>query len=221
MRVSKAEQTRSVVLTNRSLQLAAADLANYDSHLRQIHSAYGPPPMWRRATGFSTLVKIILEQQVSLRSAAAVFDRLNNGIQPFEPEQLIKRGELQLRSIGLTRQKAAYVIQLASAIAEGELRLDRLARLNDAAARDSLMRIKGIGAWSADVYLLMAMRRSDIWPAGDLALAVAVKELRRLDQRPSPDQLEKLAESWRPYRAVAARMLWQYYLARKARPQKD
>jgi DNA-3-methyladenine glycosylase II len=100
-------------------------------------------------------------------------------------------------------------------MADGELKLKRLPRMSDEEVRLDLMRIKGIGSWSADVYLLMAMRRADIWPAGDLALAVAMKELKGLAQRPGPEELYRLAEKWRPYRAVAARMLWQYYLAQR------
>jgi DNA-3-methyladenine glycosylase II len=101
------------------------------------------------------------------------------------------------------------------------LSFQKLARLSDDDARVVLTRIKGIGSWSADVYLLMAMRRADIWPAGDLALAVAMQELKGLSKRPGPEALEQLAETWRPYRAVAARMLWQYYLGRRSFPRKD
>ncbi|PYS70582.1 MAG: DNA-3-methyladenine glycosylase 2 family protein, partial [Acidobacteria bacterium] len=122
-----------------------------------------------------------------------------------------------LRSLGVTRQKSAYLVHLSGLILEGDLNLARLSRLTDHDARLSLMRVKGIGSWSADVYLLMAMRRADVWPAGDLALAVAAKDLWDLEKRPSPEELELMAEKWRPNRAVAARMLWQYYLAKQAR----
>ena len=143
-----------------------------------------------------------------------MFDRLNNAIQPFTPEEFFDRGETYLRSLGVTRQKAAYLVHLSSLIVSGELQLTKLSRLSDQDVRQQLMQVKGIGFWSADVYLLMAMRRADIFPSGDLALAIAAKELLGLKQNPSPDQLEKLAEKWRPLRAVAARMLWQFYLAR-------
>ena len=146
-----------------------------------------------------------------------MFDRLNASIEPFEPACFVERGETYLRSLGVTRQKAAYLIHLASLIVEGELNLTRLGRMSDQEARTALMQVKGIGLWSADVYLLMAMRRADIWPAGDLALAVAAKDLLGLTNRPTPEELEQLAEKWRPLRAVAARMLWQYYLAKKAK----
>ena len=204
------------VLSKQTLADIARDLAKRDKQLAGIFQRHGPPPLWRRATGFATLVHIILEQQVSLRSGKAMFDRLSAAIDPFSPEEFVERGEGYLRSLGVTRQKSAYLIHLASLITGGELNLRQLSRMNDLEARLSLMRVKGIGSWSADVYLLMAMLRADIWPSGDLALAVAAQELLALKTRPSPEKLESLAERWRPHRAVAARMLWQYYLARKA-----
>ncbi len=168
--------------------------------------------MWRRATGFTTLVHIILEQQVSLKSAKAMLLRLQSAIDPFTPERFVELGETHFRGLGVTRQKSAYLLHLSGSILKGDLSLTKLSRLSDEEVRQRLTQIKGIGSWSADVYLLMAMRRGDVWPAGDLALAVAVKELWGLQLRPTPDELERIAERWRPYRAVAARMLWQHYL---------
>jgi DNA-3-methyladenine glycosylase II len=202
-------------LTQKSLALAARELASRDKTLAGILATYGDPPLWRRASGFPTLVHIILEQQVSLKSAKSMLVRLEAAIQPFTPVRFIELGDEYLRGLGVTRQKSAYLLHLSSSIVNGELSLTRLPRMNDDEARLVLTRIKGIGSWSADVYLLMAMRRADIWPAGDLALAVAMKELKNLAKRPGPDELEKLAEKWRPHRAVAARMLWQYYLGKR------
>jgi DNA-3-methyladenine glycosylase II len=202
-------------LTRKSLALAARELAARDETLAAIHATYGDPPLWRRATGFQTLVHIILEQQVSLKSAKSMLVRLEGAVQPFTPLRFIELGDGYLRSLGVTRQKSAYVLHLADSIVNGELSFTRLARMSDDEARLALTRIKGIGSWSADVYLLMAMRRADIWPAGDLALAVAMKELKGLAHRPAPEELERLAEQWRPHRAVAARMLWQYYLGKR------
>lgn len=207
-------------LTQKSLALAARELAARDEILAGIHANHGDPPLWRRATGFQTLVHIILEQQVSLKSAKAMLLRLEASIQPFTPEKFLELGDTYLRSLGVTRQKSAYLLHLASSIVSGELSFTKLARMSDDDARVVLTRIKGIGLWSADVYLLMAMRRADIWPAGDLALAVAMKELRGLTYRPGPDELERLAEQWRPHRAVAARMLWQYYLGKRSSRKK-
>ena len=204
------------VLDTSSLAEAAQQLARTDPHLSAILKAHGHPPLWRRPATFQTLVRIILEQQVSLKSADAVFRRFRASITPFTPVTVLSAGEDHLRKIGLTRQKTAYILHLSSAIVEGNLNLRRLARMSDVEVKIALTQIKGLGAWSADVYLLMAMCRADIWPSGDLALAVAVKELNGLKQRPSFLELEEIAEKWRPHRAVAARMLWQYYLARRA-----
>lgn len=211
-----AKTQRLTPLTTKTLVQAAQELAARDETLAWILATYGAPPMWRRATGFSTLVHIILEQQVSLKSAKAMLLRLQSAIDPFSPERFVELGETRLRSLGVTRQKSAYLIHLSNSIVNGELSIAGLSRISDDDVRMKLTRIKGIGSWSADVYLLMAMRRSDIWPAGDLALAVAAKDLLGLEEKPTPEQLETIAEKWRPYRAVAARMLWQHYLGRKS-----
>jgi DNA-3-methyladenine glycosylase II len=199
-------------LTTKTLLEAAHHLAARDETLARILTTHGPPPMWRRPTGFPTLVHIILEQQVSLKSAKAMLLRLQSAIDPFTPERFVQLGETHFRSLGVTRQKSAYLLHLSHSILNGELGLRKLSRMTDDEAKHRLTRIKGIGSWSAEVYLLMAMRRADIWPAGDLALGVAVKELWGLELKPTPDELERIAERWRPYRAVAARMLWQHYL---------
>jgi DNA-3-methyladenine glycosylase II len=196
--------------------LAARELAARDQLLDNILATFGDPPLWRRATGFRTLVHIILEQQVSLSSAKSMLLRLEAAIQPFTPERFLELGDLHLRRLGVTRQKSSYLLHLSATLVSGELRLRSLARMSDDQVLVRLTGIKGIGSWSANIYLLMAMRRADIWPAGDLALAVALKELKGLAVRPSPEELELIAEAWRPHRAVAARMLWQYYLGRKS-----
>ena len=209
------------VLDTGSLAEAAQQLARRDPHLSAIFETHGHPPLWRRPATFTTLVRIILEQQVSLKSADAMFRRLRAAITPFTPQTVITGGPDHLRRLGVTRQKTAYLLHLSTAIVEGNLNLRRLGRMSDADVKAALMQIKGLGSWSADVYLLMAMCRADIWPAGDLALAVAVKELNGLKQKPTFEELELIAEKWRPHRAVAARMLWQYYLARRTRNERS
>ena len=202
-------------LTEASLALAAAELADRDRHLSRILTSYGPPPLWARKPGFPTLINIILEQQVSLRSAASMFARLQHNIVPFQAARFCELGPDFLKSLGLTRQKTAYCLHLADALVSKQLNLKRFYRMSDEEVKADLMRLKGIGSWSADIYLLMALRRPDIWPTGDLAIAVAVADLKKLDRPPKPDELEKMARRWKPYRAVAARMLWQYYLAKR------
>lgn len=170
--------------------------------------------MWGRKPGFATLVQIIIEQQVSLVSARAMFARLKANIEPFAAERFIAMGEPFLRSLGMTRQKSSYCLHLAHAVAAGQF--EALAKLSDDDAQATLLRVKGIGPWTAQVYQLMALRRPDIWPNGDVALVSAITKLRSLRVRPSFVEAAQVAESWRPYRSVAARMLWQYYLAGKA-----
>lgn len=194
---------------------AAKLLARRDKDLAFVLKQYGPPPLWGRKPGFPTLVQIILEQQVSLASAAALYRRLNKSVVPFRPDRMLLMGEPHLRSMGLTRQKTAYCLHLSESLCEKRLNLNQLSRLSDEDAKSRLMEVKGIGSWSAHIYLLMALRRPDVWPANDLALAVAVKHLKKLNSKPDPDELLKLAEPWRPFRSVAARMLWQHYLARQ------
>ncbi len=202
-------------LTELTLARAAKQLAKRDKDLGSIHAKLGPPPLWARRPGFPTLIKIILEQQVSLASAASMFARLKKKVVPFQPARMLELGEAHLKSLGLTRQKTAYCLHLAQSLTDKRLRLAQLSRMSDSEAKDALLELKGIGPWSADIYLLMALGRPDIWPTNDLALAIAVTELRQLTIRPNSGQLAEMAEGWRPYRSVAARMLWQYYLARR------
>jgi DNA-3-methyladenine glycosylase II len=202
-------------LTSQRLAAAVEALAARDRHLASIYKLHGVPPMWGRPPGFPTLLRIVLEQQVSLISARAMFARLKSNIEPFSAEAFIRSGELYLRSLGVTRQKAHYCVQVAHAFTNGDL--DKIARMNDEDAHATLTRIKGVGPWTANIYLLMALRRPDIWPDGDIALATAAKKLHNLEHRPSFVELAKMAEAWRPYRSVAARMLWQFYLAERKR----
>jgi len=204
-------------LTQDKLVSAARMLARRDPDLGRIFRKLGPPPLWGRRPGFSTLVKIILEQQVSLSSAAALFRRLQMNVVPFHPARMLELGEPHLKASGLTRQKTAYCLHLAESIDSKRLRLPQLARMSDEDVKAALMEIKGLGSWSADVYLLMVLRRPDIFPATDLALVIAATELKQLPRRPTTNELLELAENWRPYRSVAARMLWQFYLATRGK----
>jgi DNA-3-methyladenine glycosylase II len=158
------------------------------------------------------LIHIILEQQVSLASARAAFNRLCACVSPLTPASFLTLDDNTLRNTGFSRQKAGYSRHLAQAILAGDLDLDAVARQDDAGARAMLLALKGIGPWTADIYLLMALRRPDIWPAGDLALQIAMQRVKRLASRPTLAEMETLAEPWRPWRAVAARLLWHRYL---------
>ncbi len=199
-------------LDESSLRRAVRVLARRDPDLAAIARQYGPPPLWTRAPGFATLVHMILEQQVSLASARAVFERLRAALPVFEPASFLALDDGALKAVGITRQKTAYARELANAIASNTLDLNGLALLDDTEVHTALTRIKGIGLWTSNVYLLMALGRPDAFPAGDIALLAAVHRIKRLRKRPTPERLERLAETWRPWRAVAARLLWHFYL---------
>ena len=169
--------------------------------------------MWEREEGFPTLLLIILEQQVSLASARAAYNRLLAAASPLTPERFLRLEDAELKSIGFSRQKTAYGRHLAQAILRGELDLAGLHALDDDSVKEHLTKVKGIGHWTADIYLLMVLRRPDSWPKGDLALATAIRKAKGLKQKPTFEDVERIGERWRPWRAVAARILWHYYLS--------
>jgi DNA-3-methyladenine glycosylase II len=207
--------TRPLPLDERAISEALRYLAAVDADLAYLHLQLGAPPLWPREPGFPTLIHIVLEQQVSLASAQATFNRLVAATNPLTPSRLLELDDETLRTVGFSRQKAAYARQLALALIESRLDLERIAQMEDGAARHTLISLKGIGPWTADIYLLMALRRPDVWPAGDLALQIALQQIKELPTRPTPVEMEELAAPWRPWRAVAARLLWHYYLSQR------
>ncbi len=200
-------------LDDAGVALATDLLAARDPDLGAIVARHGPPPTWARPPGFATLVAIILEQQVSLRSGAAALGRLERAAGAIEPAAIVGLGEEGARVAGQTRQKARYVVELAAATLDGRFDPDGVAEAADDDARASLTNLLGVGRWTADVYLLMALGRPDVWPEGDLALAAAMRRAKRLASVPDRETQRAIAAEWRPYRAVAARILWQAYLA--------
>lgn len=191
------------------------ELGRRDPDLAEVRRRFGVPPLWARRPGFSALVRIILEQQVSLASARAAFERLRGAVDRLTPRAFLELDAATLRRVGFSRQKAGYCRSLAEEIVEGRLRLADLARVGDQAAHDRLTRLRGVGRWTADIYLLMALCRPDVWPRGDLALAKAAQRVKGLPTLPDDDELEAMAAGWRPWRAVAARLLWHDYLSRR------
>jgi len=191
---------------------AARILSRRDGALAGVVRTHGLPPLWERAPGFPALLQIILEQQVSLASARAAYQRLLARVGDLNPCAFLELDDATLRTIGFSRQKTRYGRLLAGAVEDGSLDLAGLSKLDDGAARAALMSLKGIGPWTADTYLLMALRRPDVWPAGDIALQAAAQDLKGLPARPTARELVDLAEPWRPWRAVAARILWFHYL---------
>lgn len=195
------------------LHAATTLLADRDPDLAGIVARLGPAPLWSRPPGFATLVAIILEQQVSLASGAAALERLRRAAGSLEPERIVALGEEGARAAGQTRQKARYVIELATATLDGRFDPAAVAAADDKAARSRLAALLGVGRWTADIYLLMALGRPDIWPEGDLALAAALRRAKALPAIPDLVTQRAFAEAWRPWRAVAARLLWHAYLA--------
>ena len=200
-------------LTSETLAEGVAELARRDPHLAAVVARHGAPPLWDRAPGFQTLVQIILEQQISLSAGRAAYGRLERLAGAVTPERVTALSEADLRSAGLTRQKSAYIRGLALAIIAGDFDPARLAEMDDQSARTELIKLKGVGAWTADIYLLMALGRADIWPSGDLALVAAIREVKRLRSLPSSDRIGRITRAWSPWRAVAARVLWHHYLS--------
>lgn len=194
-------------------------LIEEDGALRGLVDEHGVPELWGRPPGFATLALLILEQQVSLESGAAVFRRVSASAGGVTPEHLLDLGFEGLRQAGVTRQKSTYLIGLAEQVATGDLDLAALEHAPQHEAREILLSCKGIGPWTADVYLLSALRHLDVFPVGDRALQVGTAEALGLAQIPPPDELELLSMPWKPLRAVAARLIWHGYLARRGRAE--
>ena len=209
----------SLTLTKGRLLRATSKLCSQDEDLKKVVNKYGVPPLWNRPEGFRTLIYLILEQQVSLASARSTFEKLVSrlGTDPTPKEILLLSFE-ELRAIGFSRQKISYSRLLSQAIIDGTLSINDLGKLSDQAVKRELMKIKGIGPWTADIYLMEALSRPDVWPTGDLALAVGADKGKFLASRPIENDLNLLGEQWRRFWSVAARILWHYYLC-EIRPQ--
>ncbi len=203
------------IVTGENLSEICTELATHDADLAFVFQTYGAPPLWKRETGFATLIHIILEQQVSLASALSAFNRLRERLGEITPEAVLSLSDAELKAAYFSRQKTAYARNLAEAILEKKLNLKALETLPDEEVKHELKKIKGIGEWTAGIYLLMALSRADVMPKGDLALHVAYKKLKNLDRAPDSEGFLQIAEKWKPFRAVAARLLWHFYLSER------
>ncbi len=206
------------MLDERTFAQTAETLCAADPALAGIVERHGIPPFWAREPGLPTLVLLILEQQVSLASARAAFDRLERRLGVVDAGGLLSSSDHELRADGFSRQKAGYVRALAAAVDEGKVDLAGVGELPDDDVRRTLTALPGIGPWTAEVYLLSALRRPDTWPVGDIALQEATRRVLCLPERPSQPELEGIGERWRPHRATAARLLWHLYLSEPSRP---
>lgn len=198
------------------LVFAIETLGERCPHMARAYLATGVPPMRPAEPTFAGLIRIIVAQQVSTASANAIWQRVSNGIVPFDAGGVLDRDAAALAALGLSRPKVATVQAIAAAVQAGELDLDTLNTADDAHIVETLTRVRGIGPWTANIYLLFALRRCDAFPAGDLALQIGAQRLMRLKARPDADRLTAIAERWRPYRGAAARLLWAHYATRPA-----
>ncbi len=204
-------------ITKKNLPIFCRELSKQDKDLKFIFETYGTPPIWSREPTFATLIHIILEQQVSLASALSAFNKLKKTIGEITPANVLKLNDAEMKECYFSRQKTGYARNLAKAILSNELVLENLPEYSDDEVRNKLIKIKGIGRWTADIYLMMAMLRPDIMPKGDLALHVAFQKLTKLEKRPKSDEFIEIAEKWKPFRSVAARLMWHFYLCEKVK----
>jgi DNA-3-methyladenine glycosylase II len=189
-----------------------SSLAEKDAHLQSILQQYGHPPMWNRPASFESLVHIILEQQVSLASAKAALEKLRARVGQITATKVLELSDAELRSCYFSRQKTVYVRCLAEAIETKKLKLAGLATAANDEIRRELKKIKGIGDWTVDIYLLFVLQRSDIFPTGDLAMMNALKQVKQLPGHVSKEEIVQLAEAWRPHRSLATMLFWHYYI---------
>ncbi len=204
-------------LTQKTLDEGLDALAARDRDVARAVSDAGRPKLRKRRPGFEALLRAIVGQQVSIASATAIWGRLEKAArpaasnEPVRPEDLLALDDAALRGAGLSRQKMAYGRGLAEAVVARRLDLDSLRRMDDEDAVAELVKVKGIGRWTAEIYLLFALSRPDVLPADDLALMISAQRMKRLDERPNRAAMMELAESWRPWRGAAAHLLWHYY----------
>ncbi len=201
------------------LRDAITHLIGVEPRFAAVFQQHGLPPLRHVQPGLRSLLRIVTDQLISLKAGEAIWKRIEAVIVPFEPRIILMRDESGLRQLGLSGAKARTFLAAAEAFASGRYAHEALADLSDEAAAQELMAIKGIGPWTAQIYLLSALHAADAWAAGDLALQSAVQELFGLQERPTAKVMEHIARPWRPWRGAAARLLWSYYRGLKAMPQ--
>lgn len=207
----------SLRLTEQRWPHAISELIELDPDMAGIVARWGIPPFWAHPDGFPGLTLAILGQQVSVESAAATYGKLESRVGDVTPTSFLQVDSDGLRKMGFSRQKATYVRRIAEDMLTGVLDVDSLASMSDEKASAQLMQLHGVGRWTAYTYLLFSLRRRDVWPSGDLALERAVSELRKLHSKLGTDEVDEIAKSWMPLRAVAARVLWHQYLGQRGR----
>lgn len=187
-------------------------LSERDEVFTTIIEKHSYPPMWTRPASFATLIHIILEQQVSLASALAAFNKLKEKIGAITPGKLLQLSDEEMKACYFSRQKMVYARHLAETIISKKIQFKKLSVSSDEAVRVALKQVKGIGDWTADVFLMFALQRADVFPIGDLAMVNALKEVKQLPKHTAKEELLLMAEPWRPYRSIAAMLLWHHYI---------
>jgi DNA-3-methyladenine glycosylase II len=205
------------ICTETDLDFALAALGQADPRFLALMATAGRPPLRRRPDGFAGLVATVVSQQISTASANAIWARLAAAIDPLAPAAIMRARRARLARLGLSSPKIRTLKEIARAIVRGELALTALSQLAAEDAHAALTAVHGIGPWTADSYLLFCLGHADAWPAGDLALQEAARLAFALPARPGAKQMIALAQPWRPWRSVAARVLWSYYRAVKGR----
>lgn len=199
------------ILTLRTMQGDLRALAREDAQVAAALERFGYPELRRRPPGFETLLRAIAFQQISIHAAAAIWKRIEAAVVPLTAEAYCAVGDDVIRACGFSRQKLLYARSLAELVASGEVPLAALAAMDDEEAIQQLVKIKGIGRWTAEIYLMFALGRRDMFPADDLGLVVGMQRLKRLRKRPDRKRMLKLGEAWRPRRSAAAHLLWHYF----------
>jgi DNA-3-methyladenine glycosylase II len=202
-----------------SFQSLCDRVGSSDPDLQKIIDTYGYPPFWSRANSFESLVHIILEQQVSLAAANSALNKLRERLQEITPARILLLTDEEMRACYVSRQKNGYIKYMAEVIISGQINLEEFPIMPDDEVRAKLVALKGIGNWTADVYMISALHRADIFPIGDLAAVNALKRIKNLPKETPTEQLLAIAETWKPYRTIAAKLLWHYYLTAPRPPK--
>jgi DNA-3-methyladenine glycosylase II len=201
--------------TSESLRPLCDQLAKKDAQLKAIITQYGYPPFWSRPATFASLILFILEQQVSLASAKAAFDKLQATIGTVTPQKIVQLSDAELKACYFSRQKTVYARCLAEAIITKQVNLKNLATASNEEVRSTLIQVKGIGNWTVDVYLMMVLQRCDLFPSGDIALINSAKDILQLPPQTTKEAVLAIAQKWAPYRTIAAYLLWHAYLCKR------
>ena len=207
--------TQLLSFDEKDFHLLCDRLGRKDKDLKGILKKYGYPPLWSRTASFATLIHIILEQQVSLASALAAFNKLKKKLGDITPEKILALSDEEMRACYFSRQKTIYAKHLAMEIDSGRLNLDALSILPDHLIREQLKQIKGIGDWTVDVYLLFALKRTDIFPVGDLAMINAFRDIKQLTNEVKREHIIEMVKPWQPYRSIGTILLWHHYIQKR------